>query len=63
MKINRMDSSSWTFLPTIGDSNLEINESQFELKQEENEDIIEQAYNEFYTSSIELVKKNKRLKE
>ena len=49
MRIIRMDSTilefvdscSWPFLPTIQNFNIEINESEFELKQEENEDDIQ----------------------
>eukprot|EP00268_Persea_americana_P023284 TRINITY_DN22936_c0_g1_i1.p1 TRINITY_DN22936_c0_g1~~TRINITY_DN22936_c0_g1_i1.p1 ORF type:complete len:233 (+),score=36.87 TRINITY_DN22936_c0_g1_i1:216-914(+) len=75
MKIIRMDStmldsfvnSSYRpLLPTNGDSINEINETQFELKEEENdenEDDSQQAYDELYTLSLELVKKNKKLRE
>ena len=61
-----VDSSRPLFLPSIVDSNPQINESQFGLKEEENvynEDDLQQAYEELYTLSLELDKKNKKLRE
>ncbi|WP_220451100.1 hypothetical protein, partial [Streptomyces plicatus] len=56
-----VDSSRSPLLPTIGDSNNEFKESQFELKEEDYDE--NEAYEELYTWSLEVSKKNKRLKE
>ena len=61
-----VDSSLRSLLPSNKDSNIEINESQFNLKEEENgeiEKVNQQAYDELYTFSLQLVKKNRKLKE
>ena len=72
MKIIRMDSTMLDSfvdssyrppLPTNGDSINEINKSQLELKEEENDENeygTQQAYDELYTLSLELV--NKKIK-
>ena len=66
MDSTMFDSSYKPPLPTNGDSINEINKSQFELKEEENDENeydSQQAYDELYTLSLELVKKNKKLRE
>ncbi|WP_274923139.1 hypothetical protein, partial [Streptomyces clavifer] len=51
-------------VPSIGDSNNEFKESQFELKDEENdENENDISYEELYTLSLKLDKKNRRLRE
>ena len=56
-----VDSSRPLILPSYGDSNIKIKESQLELKEEEFDE--HEAYEELYTWSLEVSKNNKRLKE
>jgi len=59
-----VDSPRSLLLPSIGDSNNEFKESQFELKDEENdENENDISYEELYTLSLKLDKKNRRLRE
>ena len=53
--VGNVVSPSSQFLPTNGDTNIEIKESQFKLKQEEdegNEYDIQQAYDELHASCV-----------
>lgn len=61
-----VDSSVRSLLPPNKDSKTEINASHFDLKEEENDEIDkvnQEAFNELYVFSLDLIKKNKTLKE